>query len=133
MPACLPTSTAAATATVARLLVSATNSVRALDTAFLRHGRFDYVLPVGPPDDEARLAIWDRYLRAIPHGEVDMAAVVGQCSLYTPADLEFAARKTSQIVFERVLLQHEEALATTADVLRGINETRHTLTPTMVA
>ncbi len=38
-----------------------------------------------------------------------------------------------QIVFERVLLQHEEALATTAEVLRGINETRRTLTPTMVA
>jgi transitional endoplasmic reticulum ATPase len=28
-----------------RLLVCATNSVRALDTALLRHGRFDYVLP----------------------------------------------------------------------------------------
>jgi transitional endoplasmic reticulum ATPase len=32
-----------------RLLICATNSVRALDSAFLRHGRFDYVLPIGPP------------------------------------------------------------------------------------
>jgi transitional endoplasmic reticulum ATPase len=30
-----------------RLLICATNSVRALDSAFLRHGRFDYVIPVG--------------------------------------------------------------------------------------
>ena len=33
-----------------RLLVCATNSVRELDHAFTRPGRFDYLLPVGPPD-----------------------------------------------------------------------------------
>jgi SpoVK/Ycf46/Vps4 family AAA+-type ATPase len=116
-----------------RLLVCATNSVRALDTAFLRHGRFDYVLPVGPPDEDARRAIWDRYLRAIPHRELDMAAVVAQSMLFTPADIEFAARRTAQLVFERVLFEHQEELAATADVLRGISETRRTLTQQMVA
>jgi SpoVK/Ycf46/Vps4 family AAA+-type ATPase len=45
-----------------RLLICATNSVRSLDSAFLRPGRFDYIIPVGPPDDEARAAIWKRYL-----------------------------------------------------------------------
>ena len=40
------------------LLVCATNSVGMLDPAFLRPGRFDYVLPVGPPNDEARASIW---------------------------------------------------------------------------
>ena len=59
-----------------RLLICATNSVRALDGAFLRHGRFDYVIPVGPPDPAAREAIWDRYLTAIPHGQLDMTAIV---------------------------------------------------------
>jgi transitional endoplasmic reticulum ATPase len=116
-----------------RLLVCATNSVRALDTALLRHGRFDYVLPVGPPDEEARRAIWDRYLRAIPHRDIDMAAVVAQSRLFTPADIEFAARRTAQLVFERVLFRHSDELAETADVLRGIAETRRTLTPQMVA
>lgn len=116
-----------------RLLVCATNSIRALDTAFLRHGRFDYVLPVGPPDDEARRAIWDRYLRSIPHEDLDEGAIVAQSNLFTPADIEFAARKTAQVVFERVLLQHDRELAVTADVLRGIAETRRTLTPEMVA
>src|ERR1700689_2033174 len=72
-----------------RLLICATNSVRALDTAFLRHGRFDYVLPVAPPDPAARQAIWDRYLAAIPHGELDMEAVAAQSALFTPADIEF--------------------------------------------
>lgn len=34
----------------------ATNFIRALDTAFLRHGRFDYVIPIGLPDPAAREA-----------------------------------------------------------------------------
>jgi transitional endoplasmic reticulum ATPase len=115
-----------------RLLICATNSVRDLDTAFLRHGRFDYVIPVGPPDDEARRAIWDRYLTAVPHAELDMAAIVERSRLFTPADIEFASRRTAQLVFERVMFEHGEELTTTADVVRGIEQTRRTLTTEMV-
>ncbi len=115
-----------------RLLICATNSVRDLDTAFLRHGRFDYVLPVGPPDDEARQAIWERYLASMPHDGVDMAAVVEQSRLFTPADIEFAARRTAQLVFERVIFEHGREITTTADVLAGIQQTRRTLTPDLV-
>ncbi len=32
-----------------RLLARATNAVRSLDPALLRPGRFDYIIPVGPP------------------------------------------------------------------------------------
>ncbi|HMD93189.1 MAG TPA: ATP-binding protein, partial [Trebonia sp.] len=116
-----------------RLLICATNSVRALDTAFLRHGRFDYVLPVGPPDTAARRAIWDRYLAAIPHSELDLEAIAEQSRLFTPADIEFAARRTAQLVFERVMFEGGEELATVEDVLRGITETRRTLSPQTVA
>ena len=115
-----------------RLLICATNSVRDLDTAFLRHGRFDYVIPVGPPDDEARRAIWDRYLAAAPHAELDMTAIVERSRLFTPADIEFASRRTAQLVFERVMFEHGEELTTTADVVRGIEQTRRTLTTEMV-
>jgi transitional endoplasmic reticulum ATPase len=116
-----------------RLLICATNSVRALDSAFLRHGRFDYVIPVGPPDPAAREAIWDRYLAVVPHAGVDMAAIVGGSKLFTPADIEFAARRTAQLAFERVLFDHGKEEVTTADVLRGIAETRRTLTAELVA
>jgi transitional endoplasmic reticulum ATPase len=116
-----------------RLLICATNSVRALDSAFLRHGRFDYVIPVGPPDPAAREAIWDRYLDAVPHAGVDMAAIVDGSRLFTPADIEFAARRTAQLGFERVLFEHGKEEVTTADVLQGIAETRRTLTAELVA
>jgi transitional endoplasmic reticulum ATPase len=116
-----------------RLLICATNSVRALDSAFLRHGRFDYVIPVGPPDPAAREAIWDRYLDAVPHAGVDMAAIVDGSRLFTPADIEFAARRTAQLAFERVLFEHGKEEVSTADVLAGIAETRRTLTAELVA
>src|SRR6185437_3563341 len=98
-----------------RLLICATNSVRALDSAFLRHGRFDYVIPVGPPDPAARKAIWDRYLTVIPHGDLDMAAIVEESRLFTPADIEFATRRTAQLAFERVMFEGGEQEVTTSD------------------
>src|SRR5271170_370735 len=116
-----------------RLLICATNSVRALDGAFLRHGRFDYVIPVGPPDPAAREAIWDRYLAVIPHDELDMTAIVEESRLFTPADIEFAARRTAQHVFERVMFERGAEEATTADIVHGIGQTRRTLTPELVA
>jgi transitional endoplasmic reticulum ATPase len=115
-----------------RLLICATNSVRDLDSAFLRHGRFDYLLPVGPPDDEARQAIWAGYLTAMPHADLEMAAIVENSRLFTPADIEFAARRTAQMVFERVMFDHGPEHTSTADVLRGIAQTRRTLTPEAV-
>ena len=45
------------------LLICAAHLVRGLDTAFLRQGRFDYLIPVGPPDDQARQAKDGRDLR----------------------------------------------------------------------
>jgi len=116
-----------------RLLICATNSVRALDSAFLRHGRFDYVIPVGPPDPAARAAIWDRYLVAIPHGKLDMTAIVEESRLFTPADIEFAARRTAPHVFERVMFERGAEEATTADIVHAIGQTRRTLTPELVA
>jgi transitional endoplasmic reticulum ATPase len=116
-----------------RLLICATNSVRALDSAFLRHGRFDYVIPVGPPDPAARAAIWDRYLAAVPHSELDMAAIVGESRLFTPADIEFAARRTAQLAFERVLFERGEQQVATGDVLHAVGQTRRTLTAELVA
>jgi SpoVK/Ycf46/Vps4 family AAA+-type ATPase len=116
-----------------RLLICATNSVRALDSAFLRHGRFDYVIPIGPPDPAAREAIWDRYLAVIPHVGLDMAAIVEESRLFTPADIEFAARRTAQLAFERVMFERGEQEVSTGDILHAIGKTRRTLTPELVA
>ncbi|MEA2320779.1 MAG: transitional endoplasmic reticulum ATPase [Solirubrobacteraceae bacterium] len=120
-----------------RLLVCATNFVRALDPAFLRHGRFDYVIPVGPPDDVARAAIWRRYIPAGVLDRIDVDALVEASELFTPADIEFAARKGSQRALELAVYGPEQERRAirgpaTEDYLAALDETRPTLTTTMV-
>jgi hypothetical protein len=114
------------------LLACATNSVGMLDTAFLRPGRFDYVLPVGPPNDDARAAIWGRYVDEITDERVDIAVLVAATPLFTPADIEWAARKAAQRAFEREHFAGSGSRATTDDFLGAIAETRPTLTPAML-
>ncbi|MFJ6211798.1 ATP-binding protein [Streptomyces sp. NPDC092296] len=110
-----------------RLLTCATNSVRSLDPAFLRPGRFDYVIPIGPPNPAARAAIWTRYLGPASD-TVDLDHLVRVSELFTPADIEFAARKGAQAAFERELVHRRGAPATTEDYLIAVADTRPTLT-----
>lgn len=110
-----------------RLLICATNSVRSLDSAFLRPGRFDYIIPIGAPDAAARVAIWRRYLGPSADS-VDVTALVNASTLFTPADIEFAARKGSQSAFEREIECHTGEPAQTQDYLSAIEQTRPTLT-----
>ncbi|WP_406304952.1 bifunctional GNAT family N-acetyltransferase/ATP-binding protein [Streptomyces sp. NBC_00885] len=111
----------------ARLLICATNSVRSLDAAFLRPGRFDYVIPIGPPDPTARAAIWARYLGAAAD-TVDITQLVRASELFTPADIEFAARKGAQAAFEREVTHRQGGSASTDDYMTAIADTRPTLT-----
>jgi len=110
-----------------RMLICATNSVRSLDPAFLRPGRFDYVIPIRPPDPSARAAIWARYIGP-DIDAVDLARLVESSEMFTPADIEFAARKGAQAAFERELAEHEGRPAGTEDYLAAIAATRPTLT-----
>ena len=114
------------------LLACATNWVSRLDSAFLRPGRFDYVLPVGPPDAEARASIWKRYVDEITEEAVDIDALVAATEFFTPADIEFAARKAAQIAFEREHFQGPGTRAVLEDFLAAIMETRPTLSGQLV-
>jgi transitional endoplasmic reticulum ATPase len=114
-----------------RLLVCATNFIRALDPAFLRHGRFDYVIPIGAPDPAARAAIWRRYIPGGVRDGVDLDALVTESDLFTPADIEFAARKGSQRALETAVYgdgAERPPGPTTDDYRAALAETRPTLT-----
>jgi SpoVK/Ycf46/Vps4 family AAA+-type ATPase len=125
-----------------RLLVCATNSIRSLDPAFLRHGRFDYLIPIGTPDAAARSAIWSRYAAVRP--DVDLGVLVAASELFTPADIEHAARAAAQLAFERDLAQPGASTgggtgggggaagASTEDYLAAIAQCRPTVTPELV-
>ncbi len=115
------------------LLICATNFVRGLDAAFLRHGRFDYVLPIGLPDAEAREAIWRRYVPSEIAAEVDFGRLVSESDGLTPADIEYAARRASQEALARALASgvgrrpEERAELTTSDYLAALSVTRATV------
>ncbi len=111
-----------------RLLVCATNSVRDLDPALLRPGRFDYVLPIGPPDLTARTALWARFVRTLTPASVRVEELAAQTELFTPADIEFAARKATQSAFERALASQADSPATHEDFEAAVAATRPTLT-----
>lgn len=109
------------------LLVCATNWVGRLDAAFLRPGRFDYVIPVGPPDAAARASIWRRYVEEITDENVDVEALVAASEWFTPADIEHAAHKAAQTAFEREHFERVQRRATTVEFLAAIRDTRPSL------
>ncbi|MGB4324137.1 MAG: GNAT family N-acetyltransferase [Candidatus Nanopelagicales bacterium] len=112
-----------------RLLVCATNSVRTLDQAFLRPGRFDYVIPIGPPDTAARAAIWASFVSRSSRSDVDIDALVEASEHFTPADIEFASRSAAQVSFEREMSGDigEIVGASTSDYLSAISHIRRTV------
>lgn len=121
-----------------RILICATNFIRSLDKAFLRHGRFDYVIPIGPPDRIARKAIWNRYIAPGFSQDINLDALVEASERFSPADIEFAARKASQQALEQVVSRagvesrnDVPALCTEAYV-EAIKETRPTITEAVV-
>ncbi|MEO6199842.1 MAG: GNAT family N-acetyltransferase [Cryobacterium sp.] len=119
-----------------RLLVCATNFIRALDSAFLRHGRFDYVIPIGLPDEAARQAIWERYLPAIVAKTIDRAVLVAASDGFSPADIEYAARRASQDALEQALFGGSESPPegpSTEHYLSAIDATRTTVSAQVAA
>ncbi|MBO1030412.1 GNAT family N-acetyltransferase [Tessaracoccus sp. SD287] len=115
-----------------RLLICATNFIRGLDHAFLRHGRFDYVIPIGLPDAQARSAIWWGYLPDSSRGVVDVDALVARTAGFSPADIEFAARTASQMALERAVSSAADGPVapggpSTEDYLAAISATRTTV------
>ena len=124
-----------------RLLVCATNFIRALDSAFLRHGRFDYVIPIGLPDAEAREAMWRRFIPETVVENVDIALLVERTEGFSPADIEYAARSASQRALEKAVYDDggtghadagifgagERRGPSTQDYLDAIGDTRTTV------
>ena len=113
-----------------RLLVASTNAVDALDPAVVRPGRFDYVIPIGTPDTDARRALWSARADA---ARVDVDRLVAASEQLTTAEIQHAAQTAAQASFERELLEPGSAEVTegptTEDYLGAIGGIRPSLTP----
>lgn len=120
-----------------RILVCATNFIRSLDSAFLRHGRFDYVIPIGLPDVQARTAMWQRFIPAAVAGQIDVHTLVEASAGFSPADIEFAARSASQRALEKAVYDDDSVTKRsgpeTADYLETVAETKATVSAAVAA
>lgn len=110
------------------LLVCATNFVGDIDSAVLRPGRFDLVIPIGPPDLTARLALWEAALSRLDQRGVDIEKLAAMTEGYTPGDVELAAQRAAAAAFDRIREGAEPAYVSADDLDRAIGRTRASVT-----
>ncbi len=95
------------------LLVCATNYIRQLDTAILRPGRFDCVIPVGGLDKKGRTTILKYYLSKLNIGQIDLGLLIKMTSGFTPADIQYFIDQVAHFAFEQELKEKVDYLVTT--------------------
>mgnify|MGYP000577770519 CR=1 FL=1 len=101
--------------TPGHLLVCATNFVADIDSAVLRPGRFDLVIPIGPPDLSARRSLWEAALARLDHQGVDVEELALKTQGYTPGDVELASQRAAAAAFDRIREGLEPAFVASAD------------------
>jgi SpoVK/Ycf46/Vps4 family AAA+-type ATPase len=70
------------------LVLGATNAPWHLDTAFRRPGRFDRIIFIPPPDDQARASIFDIKLKGKPVETINVDKLAKVTGDYSGADIE---------------------------------------------
>jgi SpoVK/Ycf46/Vps4 family AAA+-type ATPase len=110
------------------LLVCATNFVADIDSAVLRPGRFDLVIPIGPPDLSARLAHWQSTLEPLDQRGIDIEKIAKLTEGYTPGDVELAAQRAAASAFDRIREGKKPAHITEEDLEAAIARTRASVT-----
>ncbi|WP_219853494.1 AAA family ATPase [Candidatus Hakubella thermalkaliphila] len=106
------------------LLLGATNRPDLIDPAALRPGRFDKIIYVGPPGQEARRQIFSRYLKNRPLAEdVDLDRLAAQTERFTGADIRAVCDEAARKVLGQGAVSSTTAI-TMADLLRVIEGTK---------
>jgi len=110
-----------------RLIIMATNSIRSIDPAMLRPGRFDLIIPVGAPEFEGRVELATDLL-----GPCDAEEIARRTEGFTPADFSLAAQRAAQLAFERAMAGGSSEL-NESDCFEAVQRTRASVTPEAAA
>jgi len=106
------------------LLVCATNFVGDIDSAVLRPGRFDLVIPIGPPDLSARRSLWEAALAHLDQRGADIEKLAKITDGYTPGDIELAAQRAAAVAFDRIREGVEPAYISSEDLDAAVARTK---------
>jgi SpoVK/Ycf46/Vps4 family AAA+-type ATPase len=86
------------------LVFAATNAPWSVDAAFRRPGRFDHVLFVPPPDEDARRELLRRHSEKLPGAAgLQLEPLVKRTELLTGADLKALCERAAEQALERSL------------------------------
>jgi SpoVK/Ycf46/Vps4 family AAA+-type ATPase len=102
------------------LVLGATNAPWHLDSAFRRPGRFDRVLFVPPPDEEARAAALAVHLAGKPQQKLDLAQVAKRTHGFSGADLKALVDLAIEDKLRDALKTGRPAPITTKDLCAGV-------------
>ncbi len=114
------------------LLICATNYIKQLDTALLRPGRFDCIIPVGGLNEDERKTILEYYLSKLHTEEIDLARIIKMTSRFTPADMEYLFQQVAQFAFEQELATKRDYLVTTDTIFEIVPKIRPSLTDEII-
>lgn len=85
-------------------ILGATNRLDLLDSALLRPGRFDKIIPIGRPDAGGRAKILAIHARGLPlANSVDFSAMAARLAGYTGAELAFLVREAAHAALRRMM------------------------------
>lgn len=104
------------------LVLGATNAPWHLDPAFRRPGRFDRVLFVPPPDEEAREEILALHLRGKPAKDIDLKRLARKSKGFSGADLRAVIDRAVESKLEQALETGIPEPMTTKELARGLKE-----------
>jgi len=111
------------------VIIAATNRPDILDPAILRPGRIDRMIYVPPPDEEARLKIFEIHTRNMPLAkDVDLKQLAKMTAGYSGADIEGVCREAAMNALRRDFNAKEVSWVDFEEALRTIGPS---ITPDM--
>mgnify|MGYP000279971910 CR=1 FL=1 len=88
------------------VVIAATNRPDIIDPALLRPGRFDRIIYVPPPDEEARYEIFKVHTRKMPLAEdVDLKELAKKTEYYTGADIAAVCREAAMLALRETIAE----------------------------
>ncbi len=104
------------------LILGATNTPWHLDPAFRRPGRFDRIIFIPPPDDEARSSILKLKMKGKPVESIDYSGLASKTPDYSGADIEAIIDMAIEQKLEDSFKDGVPKPITTKDLLNAIKK-----------
>lgn len=112
------------------VVIGATNRPDIIDPSLLRPGRFDRLVLIHPPDEEARLEIFKIHTKNMPlEKDVDLKHLAGLSENYSGADIESLCREAAMLAIRE---NEKASKVTMIHFDKAMGSVRASLTPNII-